>query len=110
MKALSDFRRNNYISGKFRKRLIDWAQWKRQYGIRISFTEREKEAQMDYSEFLAHHTARGKGVAWVDSEWDRLLKSDCDREGEGLNVRLWVGLRKTRFRDRTRFEENLVEE
>eukprot|EP00969_Alexandrium_andersonii_P186703 8249211-Alexandrium_andersonii.AAC.1 len=38
--ALDKFRKENYIAGKFRKKLIDWAHWKRSFGIRMSFTER----------------------------------------------------------------------
>lgn len=48
--ALADFARNHCIDGKFRYKKIDWAQFKKNYGVRISVTERDNEEQMDRAE------------------------------------------------------------
>eukprot|EP00969_Alexandrium_andersonii_P085349 3763529-Alexandrium_andersonii.AAC.1 len=65
--ALDKFRKENYVAGKFRKKLIDWAQWKRSFGIRLSFTERCGEELWDFTDFKKHHEERGMDITWIKS-------------------------------------------
>ncbi|CAK9036130.1 Uncharacterized protein SCF082_LOCUS21603 [Durusdinium trenchii] len=78
--AIEDFMRDN-PEGSGRKRLIDWAAWKRDHG-----------------------------VAESDAAFKELLQGPYDREGEGPLTKLWVPKHKERMRDRTHFVESSVTE
>lgn len=115
--ALTDFAASN-CDGAFRKKLIDWLAFKRRHGVRVSITQRENETLMGVSEFLAHkRSARDSRTTIEDcdatamAEWQRML-NDTRSEiiGSGANAQIWVQQLQTRFRDRTRFIENGMEE
>ena len=110
--AILDFEKNNVIEGKFRYKKLDWAIFKRVYGVRVSFTVREGEEQMDKAEHEEYFLGKSKSQTWIDSDWNTLLANakDDDKEGTGANLKLWVPLRKQRFRDRTRFQEGAAEQ
>eukprot|EP00959_Pyramimonas_sp_CCMP1952_P254952 5324720-Pyramimonas_sp.AAC.1 len=48
--ALDQHARDN-CDGRFRKKVIDWGQWKRQFGIKISTAVRDCEDWMDVTEY-----------------------------------------------------------
>lgn len=49
--TLDDFERST-PSGRFRKKLIDWVDFRTRYGVRTSFTHREAEEQMNKTDFV----------------------------------------------------------
>eukprot|EP00435_Cladocopium_sp_Y103_P028473 s3755_g7.t1 len=73
--AIDDFLREN-PEGSCRKRLVDWASFKREHGVRES-----------------------------DEAFKELLKGPYDREGEGPLTKLWLPKLKERMRDRSHYSD-----
>ena len=108
--AIEDFMRDN-PEGSGRKRLIDWAAWKRDHGVRLSYTVREGEELLDIDDYYVMRSLpRGKSRAESDAAFKELLQGPYDREGEGPLTKLWVPKHKERMRDRTHFVESSVTE
>ena len=56
--AIEDFIKNNIQSGRFRKGLIDWIQFKRQHGVRTAVTQRFRQVLMDRKAFFTHYESK----------------------------------------------------
>lgn len=109
--AINKFRKENFIDGKFRKKLIDWASWKRTFGVRVSYTTRTPEELWDFTDYKDHHSRRGKTDTWVISAWQALVDDrKVEREGEGTDVKLWLPTKKTRFKEVTQYIDTVEEE
>lgn len=111
--SIVEFERNN-AGGRWRKRLIDWVQWKRTYGVTTSQTRREKQTLMDADDYMGY--ILGKRPHWTREEarkdWER-VKAEArpeDCEGDGANKLVWISKAKSRFRDHTTFITGAVEE
>ena len=97
--------------GTSRKRLVDWASWKREHGVRVAFTVREGEQLLDIDDyFIERAQPRGKTRQESDEAFKELMKGPYDREGEGPLTKLWLPKLKERMRDRTHFSEASVVE
>ena len=97
--------------GTTRKRLVDWASWKREHGVRIAFTVREGEQLLDIDDYFVERSQpRGKTRQGSDEAFKELLKGPYDREGEGPLTKLWLPKLKERMKDRTHFAEASVVE
>lgn len=58
--AIDQFMTDN-PEGTTRKRLVDWASWKREHGVRIAFTVREGEVLLDIDDYFVERAQpRGK--------------------------------------------------
>jgi len=113
-KELFDDFENANPGGKWaRKKMVDWAHWKRKYGRRVEETDREKQVLMDAEDFVG--MMKKKRPHWTTvqciEEWDRAKANAkaSDIEGEGANAKLWVAKNKQRFIDHTRFIEGVAE-
>lgn len=72
--AIEDFMRDN-PEGSGRKRLIDWAAWKRDHGVRLSYTVREGEELLDIDDYYVMRSLpRGKSRAESDAAFKELLQ------------------------------------
>ncbi|CAE7249881.1 unnamed protein product [Symbiodinium sp. CCMP2592] len=107
--ALDDFHKNN-PSGKFRKSLIDWTQFQQTFGKRAEFRVRNNEEQMDVTDYVQYQKGRGYTDEEALQKWKDLLETDVEREGEGIDVKVWVVRNKQRFRDNIRFNQSSLEE
>jgi hypothetical protein len=107
--AIDDFLRN-HCEGRFRKKLIDWATWKKRYGVKTSVKVRENEELMDKVDYLKHQMARGKSLIVSTAMWVELENSNADREGEGKTLMLWVSLNKSRIREKETYVDGGYEE
>ena len=105
--ALEDFIRENPEAGS-RKKLIDWAQFVRRHGIKLSVTLRENDALWDIDDYY-HEYAKKR-------DWDR-ARSDLkfkeaaqklETEGTGANLKVWFPLAKTRMKDKTQYVDTAV--
>ena len=110
--ALLQWVKDNPPGKRFRKKLIDFHQWRRDYGVRISFVQRDNEIEMDETDFVVYQTeSRKKEKSWAHQEWKRLIDDPkVDTSGEGVNKKIWVTLPKTRERVRENFEQNQLSE
>ena len=110
--ALLQWVKDNPPGKRFRKKLIDFHQWRRDYGVRISFVQRDNEIEMDETDFVVYQTeSRKKEKSWAHQEWQRLIDDPkVDTSGEGVNKKIWVTLPKTRERVRENFEQNQLSE
>ena len=90
---------------------MDWAVFKKRYGVRVAITEREGEEQMGVVEHAEYWEGKNNNPAWIENHWNTLLANtkDEDKDGTGADLKLWVPLRKQRFKDRTRFLESGVD-
>jgi hypothetical protein len=109
--AVQEFERDNPSSGS-RKKLIDWAQFKKRYGVRVSITQRQGETQMDIDDWWRQ---RGQKNGWTRAESDVVFRQHVTNgtfevEGEGPHLSLWVTDLKQRFRDVTKYVDNEEEE
>ena len=50
--AVERYEREN-PQGRFRKKLIDWGQWKKAFGVRIAKIDREVDTLMDETDYIA---------------------------------------------------------
>ena len=107
--AVDEFERQN-PEGRFRKRLIDWSAFKQSFGKRAEVRHRGEEELMDVTDFVMHKQKRGMDEEAAMNEWKKLLESDADREGEGLDVKIWVVMNKKRFRDNITYKDDHLEE
>ena len=108
--ALTDFQREN-PPGKFRKRKIEWAQWKKQHGIRIACIHDENSELLDIDDFCIYmEDKKRKTRLWSEAEFKRLLTTDIDREGEGPLVKIWFEKNPTRKKRTERFVQNELDE
>ena len=82
--AIEEFERENPATGGGRKKLIDWMQWKRIYGVIHAYTVLEGEVLMDIDDYFAERAnPRGKSREESDQEFQALASQNYDREGEG---------------------------
>ena len=97
--------------GTSRKRLVDWASWKREHGVRIAFTVREGEQLLDIDDYFVERSQpRGKSRQESDEAFKELMKGPYDREGDGPMTKLWLPKLKERMRDRTHYADASVVE
>ncbi len=97
--------------GTSRKRLVDWASWKREHGVRIAFTVREGEQLLDIDDYFVERSQpRGKSRQESDEAFKELMKGPYDREGDGPLTKLWLPKLKERMRDRTHYADASVVE
>ena len=92
-------------------KLIDWLQFKKKHGVRVSFTERQGETQFDIEEYWVDIGSKKSGGTREDS--DLSFKQLCeihDTEGSGADRKVWLPDRKKRMRDVTRYVDNVAEE
>ena len=110
--ALDRFDREN-PEGKFRKALIEWSSYKRQFIVEKASTHREGEEEWTLVDWIAKRRCEGEtdNMA-ITREW--LNKVDAAppeiKEGEGENATLWLPRRRQRFRDTTRRILNTLED
>ena len=109
--ALEDFEAQN-AGGRFRKRLIDWGAWCQRYGVRRSITEREDDELMDLDDYWEYRKKNNKDIPFdtVKAEWQDMLDSNHEGEGEGAARLLWISKNRTRMRGRTRYIDGAYEE
>lgn len=97
--------------GTTRKRLVDWASWKREHGVRVAFTVREGEQLLDIDDYFVERSQpRGKSRQESDEAFKELMKGPYDREGDGPMTKLWLPKLKERMRDRTHYADASVVE
>ncbi|OLP96399.1 hypothetical protein AK812_SmicGene21385 [Symbiodinium microadriaticum] len=104
--AIKNFMRDN-PAGATRKRFIDWAMFKREHGVRLSYTIREGEILLDIDDFWVQ---KGKPKGWTRDQSDGFFRDMAqsgryEREGEGVDLKLWVTKNKERMRDRTHYSD-----
>ena len=92
------------VQGSGRKKLIDWSQWERDYGTRVSQTDREREMLLSIQEYWTEvGRPQGRTRAESDADFKLLLRGAHEHEGEGAEVRIWVERPRERIRDNTRY-------
>ena len=110
--AMAQFAKDNPPGKRFRKSIIDWAQWKKAYGVRVSFLTRDTEKEMDETDFVQFETLkRRKTEVQARGEWQRMLADPkIERTGDGVDTKIWITMAKKRERVRENFEENQLVE
>ena len=80
--------------------------------MRISFVERNKEVEMDETDFVVYQVEKRRKIEpWSREEWKRLLANPkVERTGEGVDTKIWYTKPKTRERVKDNFEQNTVSE
>ena len=109
--AIEEFLREN-PAGASRKKIIDWAAFKRATGVQNKYTVRQGEVEMDIDDYFAERAKpRGKTRQESDKEFEELAKSGkYDREGEGAFLKLWLPRLRERMRDVVHYSDAHVEE
>ena len=108
--ALEEFSAQN-PAGKFRKKLIDWASFRKKHGRRAEARERVPEELMDIDDFIKLRVDKGKSREAAIDEWKIMLTDrTVAREGVGAAVKLWVPLNKQRFVDKITYADAGLEE
>ena len=110
--ALEQFDRDN-PQGRFRKNLIDWAQYKRSYISGSSFTEREEEEEWQFQDWVDKKHSEGSfDEAANTTEWCALVDATApDRKsGDGVGASIWRRVRRKRIRDTTKRIEHSYSE
>ena len=103
--AIEDFLRDN-PEGSSRKRLVEWASFKREQGVRVAFTVGEGEVLLDIDDYFVERAQpRGKTRQESDEAFKELMKGPYEREGEGPLTKLWLPKLKERMRDRTHYSD-----
>lgn len=98
--AINDFLRNN-CEGRFRKKLIDWGQWRKQYGVRVAMTESDNDKLMGVTSYIKHMEGR-MSTEEAQAEFRRMVEAGHEGEGAGLDRKLWITLERTRTRTKTK--------
>ena len=108
--ACQDWDDNN-PPGTTRKALIDWVQFEKQYGHKVSVTHRHEDVLMDQWDFVAWKASKNMAKDIAELEWQKLL-SDPTNEGEGSGAtrKLYILKEKKRLRDDTTYIDALTKE
>ena len=116
--ALDDFRRDN-PTGALRKKKLDWAALKRRHGVTTSVIVRTPETLMDFTDytyewmrkrFLNREPAKEEMVV-IKQSWKALVASNpANCTGEGVDMKIWIESNLQRFRDKTKYCDQSVEE
>ena len=107
--ALDEFDREN-PRGRFRKNLIDWSAFEQKFGRRAEVRNRATEELMDVTDFVKYKSDRGVDKEKALLDWKELLEGDAEREGEGIEVKLWVALNKQRIKDDVSYRDHSLNE
>ncbi|CAK0850852.1 unnamed protein product, partial [Prorocentrum cordatum] len=99
--ALEQYEKDN-CEGRFRKRLIDWGQWKRQFGVRVSTKVRNVEEWLDVAEYVdikTKHMPEGEAKEEAKKVKTEEFKQMCnqpgiEKEGEWPSTRIWVYMKR----------------
>ena len=110
--AIAQFAKDDPPGKRFRKSIIDWAQWKKAYGVRVSFLTRDTEKEMDETDVVQYETLKRRRIeVQARGEGQRMVADPkIERIGEGVDTRIWITMAKKRERVRENFEENKLEE
>ena len=97
--ALQQWERDN-PPGKYRKKLIDWSQWQRQFKIKTVVIVREGQTQWTWDELVEEKGEAGWPAERILAKWNSWEKdSNVEQDWDnGKNI-LWVPDRKRRIRD-----------
>ena len=91
--------------GKFRKKLIDFGAWKKHYGVRTAYVQREDEQAFTISTYLAHaEHVLGIPKAVAAVKWKAYVDDpNIEREGPEQDPELWICTAKTRSKEKMRY-------
>mgnify|MGYP003335107737 CR=1 FL=1 len=84
-----------------RKHLSNGGAWKKRYGITVGVTQRQGEELMSMPEFVSLKKLKGYTQEQAEEEWELMIASGAEGEGDGKQRKLWIAENKKRFRDRT---------
>eukprot|EP00959_Pyramimonas_sp_CCMP1952_P151692 3173816-Pyramimonas_sp.AAC.1 len=115
--ALEQFDRDN-CDGRFRKKLIEWGQWKRQFGVKVSTKTQGIEEWLDVAEYVDLRTRNmpeGPDKEQLKIAKTKEFEEMCnapgiEKEGEWPNTRIWVFVKKQRIGEVERFINTGFEE
>ena len=109
--AVEEFMREN-PPGKFRKKLIDFGQWRKSYGVRTSTAVHENESEFTAGTWQSWATSfGGYDSPRARAKWKEMMKDpNLDRQGEGADMMIWACTIRTRQRTRERYEDGNFEE
>ena len=109
--AIEDFIKNNVDSGRFRKHLIDWVQFKKVYGVSLKYTQRQRQVLMNKASFWTHYETLKWKEQDIQDEWDKLVNDPgADSEGSGVTIAFWIDVAKERLLDRAVYSNREVTE
>ena len=91
--------------GVRQKTLVEWGAWKKRYGITVAMTQRQGEELMSLAEFVSLKKLKGYTQEHAEEEWETMIASGAEGEGDGKQRKLWIAENKKRFRDRTVYED-----
>jgi hypothetical protein len=107
--ALDKFDREN-PPGRFRKGLIQWADYERFFTKEFVTKDRRAEEEWSWKDFRLDRKKSGFDDEECKAEWRELLASDYDREGESFDAKIWLPSRRQRIRDENTRVGNTVSE
>ena len=98
--------------GKFRKKLIDFAQWKKAYGVRTSMKVNDNESEFTAATWQTYAVnTEGYSEDGARLRWKEMAKdANLERSGEGAAMKIWVVTVRARQRTRERYEDAAFEE
>ena len=89
-----------------RKAHIDWGEWEKKFGMKITKRERRESELMDYTDFDIWQKARKLPSPEIKRKWQRLCNdSSIQAEGVGSAKMLWLERNRKKHTDEEAYED-----
>lgn len=109
--AIEEHNRNSPPGQSARNKFVDWAKWRKRFGIRKSQKEQDREELMDEVDYVKCQKERNVSSPIAGKKRKSIIDDPkTDTEGDGAERKAWITLNKQRLRETERFEEGGVDE